>query len=877
MLKWIKSKRKKYKDKVKEEIDSTVQNDYDHYFCKLPDNIGVISNFILKLFFSGVKVVREQTLDLNSLHQEGIVVYVTKYKSYFRYLFYYTRYKQDHLPYPQIGFDYSVVFWQPISRIWKIVFSHIKYFIRNFGLPDPYQRGYFQKELLNGRSALLSLVEQRGFHRRFIKAKTDPVQYLIKMQQSIDRPIFLVPKLMFFDKSPHRSMPSIIDFLFGSKENPGKMRRLFMLFKNPGKVFVETSEPINLKTFLNLEENQKRNIDYQTLALRRLLLSQINRHRQSITGPVLKSRLEMKESILTKERLQDFMEHHSQARNIPIQKLQKEASDFLEEIAADYNIIVIKLASMMLSWFLNTLFDGVTINEDGLNRVKNISKNGPVIFIPCHKSHIDYLILSYLLYNNNMPCPHVAAGKNLSFWPMGPLFRRAGAFFIRRTFKGAVLYSKVFSEYIHNLLAEGFNIEFFIEGGRSRTGKLILPKLGLLSILLNAYKNGACEDLIFAPIFIGYDRVMEESSYLHEIEGKEKQPENFMQVLKARKFLNKRYGRIYIQFHDPISLKDLLLQYGKPIEDMPSKEFNILCRNLGHRVINAINSVSVVTPHALVAAAVLNCAKKSFSFDHLMSHVETYMNHLLSQKAKLADTLLLDHTSTIERVLDTYVQRKFIDKVTEGPDTLHADALYKVNENKRPNLEYYKNNCISFFVPAAITALTILVKDAFQFSASDLHADYNFLQYFFKYEFAYDVDKTPEYFVRKNLKAFIDEAILMPHPKLPDTYNLTSSGFRKLQLFSRFLKPYFESYWIVLNYFMKYPQNSTKAKERLKKIETIGNRMYKKKEIERIEALSIINYNNGIEFFNYNGVKGSNDNEKILFYADGIHKYLNCI
>jgi len=273
----------------------------------------------------------------------------------------------------------------------------------------------------------------------------------------------------------------------------------------------------------------------------------------------------------------------------------------------------------------------------------------------------------------------------------------------------------------------------------------------------------------------------------------------------------------------------------------------------------------------------LNCAKKSFSFDHLMSHVETYLNYLLSQKAKLADTLLMDHNNSIERVLDTYVQRKFIDKVVKDPDALHTDALFKVNENKRPNLEYYKNNCISFFVPAAITALTILVKDAFQFSASDLHADYNFLQYLFKYEFAYDVDKTSEYFVRKNLKAFIDEAILMPHPKLPDTYNLTSIGFRKLQLFSRFLKPYFESYWIVLNYFMKYPQNSITAKERLKKIETIGNRMYKKKEIERIEALSIINYNNGAEFFTYNGVKGSDDNEKILFYADGIHKYLNCI
>jgi glycerol-3-phosphate O-acyltransferase len=877
MLKWIKTKQAAFREKRKREPGSAVQNDYDHYFCQLPESIGIVSSFFLKLFFSGLKVVEEQTRELNRLHKEGVVVYITKYKSYFRFLFYYTRYKRDRLPFPQIGFDYNVILWQPVSRIIKIVSAHVRYFIQNFSLPDPYQRGYIRQELLNGRSALLSLVEQKGFHRRFIKAKTDPIQYLIEMQESIDRPIFLVPLLMFFDKDPHRSIPSIIDFFFGSKENPGKLRRLFILFKNPGKVFAETSEPINLRAFLDLEENQKKSADHQALALRRTLLSQINRHRQSITGPVLKSREELKENILTKERLQNFMEHHSTTRNIPLQKVQKQASDFLDEIAADYNIIIIKLASALLTWFLNAMFDGITVNEDGLKRVKSMAQKGPVIFIPCHKSHIDYLILSHLLYKNNMPCPHVAAGKNLSFWPMGPLFRRGGAFFIRRTFKGAVLYSKVFAEYIHNLLSEGFNIEFFIEGGRSRTGKMILPKLGLLSILLNAYKNGACEDLIFSPIFIGYDRVLEESSYLHEIEGKEKQPENFRQVIKARKFLKKRYGRIYIQFHDPISFKEILLQYSTPIQDMPPKEFNILCRNLGHRMINAINGVSVVTPHALVASVAMNCAKKSFSFDHLLSHIETYVNYLLSQKVKLADTLLMDQINTIEHVLDTYVQRKFIEKVSESPDALITAGLFKVNENKRPNLEYYKNNCISFFVPAAITALAILVKDAFQFSASDLHGDYKFLQYFFKYEFAYDVDKTPEYFVRKNLKVFIDDAILMPHPKLPDTYNLTSSGFRKLQLFSRFLKPYFESYWIVLNFLMKHSQNSMKAKERLKKIETIGNRMYKRKEIERKESLSVINYTNGIDFFAYNGVKGSEDNEKILFYADAIHRYLNCI
>nr|MBC8362576.1 hypothetical protein [Candidatus Desulfatibia profunda] len=381
--------------------------------------------------------------------------------------------------------------------------------------------------------------------------------------------------------------------------------------------------------------------------------------------------------------------------------------------------------------------------------------------------------------------------------------------------------------------------------------------------------------MIFTPIFIGYDRVLEESSYLNEIEGEQKQPESLRQVIKARKVLKKRYGRIYIQFHDPISFNELLEQYDTPIEEMPSKEFNILCRNMGHRIINAINQVSVVTPHALVAAAVMNCSKTSFTYEHLLSHIDTYLSHLYSKEAKLADTLLMDHVHAVEHAMETFMQRKFIECLTKDKEPFQTDALFKVNESKRPNLEYYKNNCITFFIPAAITALSILIKDAFQFSASDLHADYKFLQYFFKYEFAYDVDRTPEDYVRKNLKAFIDDAILMPHPTLPDTYNLTSSGFRKLKFFAGFLKTYFESYWIVLDFFRQHSQNSIKPKERLKKIDAIGHRMYKQKEIDRNEALSRINYSNGVDFFTTNGVKGSEDHEKIAYYADAIQRYIN--
>ena len=875
MTKTVKSKLAELRTRLKKMIDAVLGGTHDHYLCYLPENTGFLSFFMLKLFFSGVKIDKEQTAVFQTIPKDAIIVYVTRYKSYFEYIFYHTRYKEEGLPSPEIGFSCKVFMLQPLSRIFKIFLANLDYFFKNRVFPDPYSSGYIKKELLGGRSALLSLIDDKGFRQRFIKSKTDPIRYLIETQATIDRPIYIIPQLMFFNKKPQRSIPSMIDILFGTEENPGKIRRLVTLFKNPGKVFVEISNPVSLKHFIENTKDNKQNIEHQSLVLRRYLLSQINRHRQAITGPTLKSKEELKESILTSDRLRSFMDRFAKTRKISKQKVFKEADGYLEEVAANYNMAVIRVLVTTVKWIVNIMFEGINVNSDALSRVKNMSQKGPLILMPCHKSHIDYLILSYLMFNNNMPCPHIAAGKNLSFWPMGPIFRRGGAFFLRRTLKGAVLYTKVFTEYIQKLLEEGFNIEFFIEGGRSRTGKLITPQLGLLSILLNAFKNGACDDMIFVPIFVGYDRVLEENSYLNEIEGGQKEAENFLQILKAGKFLKKRYGQIYVRFHEPLSLKELLSSYGSPIQEMTPKIQNAFCRDLGHRILNAIDSLSIVTPYALVASAVLNCSKESFSHDHLMSHIGTYMNYLSSQNVKLADTLLIDHVHAVNHVLDIYIQRKFIERISWNKFNELSDAQFRVNTNRRPLLEYYKNNSISFFIPAAFTALLILEKDAFQFSASNLHSGYKFLQEFFKNEFSYSVDRPPEYFVRKSLKSFIDDAIIIPHPTLPDTYNLTSAGFRKLNLFSSFLKTYFESYWIVINFFIRYPKNSISVKERLKKIQSLGNRMYRQKEIKRKESLSKVNYDNAVNFFITHGVRGSDDDEKIGFYADAIQRGLN--
>ncbi len=864
------------KKKWNQWISRLISGTHNHFACYLPKSTGWIAKIIFNLFFANIQLPRHHAETIKALEKTGIIIIVNKYRSPFEYLFYHMRYTHEGLSYPAIGFDYRFFFWQPVYRFFIILLAIADHFLKHFSLQNPYRSGFIQERLLAGDTALLSLVEEKGFYRRFVKSKTDPLHYLIEMQKHTDRPIIFLPHLMFFSKAPRTTQLTLVDLIFGTQENPGRLRRLFSILKNPKKIFIETADPVILTDILNQPDIARLPAKEQAVALRRHLLSQINQHRQTITGPTLKSRLEIQEEMLTNRQVQDIITEYAVEQDVSIHQAHREAAEFLDEIAANYNPKMIRLFDVTLRWMFKTIFEGMVIDYKGLDKVKQVSKKGPLILVPCHKSHLDYLILSYVFFNNNMPCPLIAAGKNLSFWPLGPIFRGGGAFFLRRTFKGERLYPKIFAAYIQKVLNEGFHIEFFVEGGRSRTGKLLPPKIGLLSLLIDAYMANPWEDMTFVPIYIGYDRVLEESAYINEIEGGKKTPENLKNVIKARKFLKKKYGKIYLNFHDPFSLKTFLDRRERPGSASTSVETKNLYYTFGKKLISAINQVSMVTPHAIIASAILNCGQKRFDYNQLMVHVNTYMAYLVSQNINMADTLILDRTKAFHQVLNAFVHNKIIEKTpSEFSRSARANPLYKIIEARRPALEYYKNNCIIAFVPAAFTALAILKTDAFQFSSVDIHVSYKFLQEFFENEFVCDPDQPVEFLVRKNLKALIDDAIIMPHPTLPDTYNLTSAGYRKLKLFAGFLVPYFESYWIVLNFFRKYTKKSIfETRDYMKKVQSLGSRMYKRKEVERKEALSKINYKNAVLFFTSHGVtEPEKDADQIEFYSEIIEKY----
>jgi len=227
--------------------------------------------------------------------------------------------------------------------------------------------------------------------------------------------------------------------------------------------------------------------------------------------------------------------------------------------------------------------------------------------------------------------------------------------------------------------------------------------------------------------------------------------------------------------------------------------------------------------------------------------------------------------------IDRYLARKLIEKAPGEKDLPEDRTEFIASAAKRSFLEYYKNNCISYFIPAAFTALAVLKKDAFQFISTNLHTEYQWCQDFFKYEFAFDLERPPAQCVRKVIKAFIDDAMLMPHPTLPECYQVTATGYRKLRSFAAFLKPYFESYRVALRFIEKNRKEDLDVRDKLKKIQSLGHQMVKTGEIDLVESVSKINYANGLNYFVSKGVKSHADSELIAYYDACIQTNLNAI
>lgn len=817
----------------------------DVYGCVLYERASYPLRPVLERMIRHGQMPDDQKKLIETLAKQGIIIYALRFRSIFDLLYIKTRLFQMGLPHPEFVFDMRPYKLMPFTRAWSLRFHHFNHYLKHSSLPNPYENSFYEHLIREGKTGILFLLSEESYSRRAAFFGEDPIQHLLEIQSEIEKPIFVVPCAIIYSRHPNKESSQTLA-PWSTQKKPGTMRKTISFLRGYRDTILEIGEPINLKDVIFELSPISIERKTQIFQIRRNLIDSLNNVHRSILGPALKSKLELKEIIMNNPKLQTYMRRRVKSTGQKMWDIHKEANKYLEEIAADYSYSLVKIMKRILGWVWNTIFDGIEIDEEGLRRVKKAAQRHTLVYIPCHKSHIDYLILSYVIFQANLSPPFIAAGKNLSFWPLGPILRRGGAFFVRRTFHGQRLYAEVFSLYVKTLVHLGHNIEFFIEGGRSRTGKLILPKLGLLSILIQAVEEGYCDDLVFVPTAICYDRIPEEESYVHEITGGSKQKESIKQLFTLGRFLKRRYGRVYVRFAKPISLTQYLERNKFDLQKMRPREHREMHRDFAFRIINSINTVSVVTPHALVASSLLSTPRSGMALITLKLIIQSLYKYLVYLNVRFARTFN-NYDAIIEETLIDLENSKVIERVRE-PEDGEEDELIAIDEKKRHVLEYYKNNIIHFFLPASFVAISILAQKTFRPQINIIIDDFITLKKLFKHEFVYDNDIPNDKYI-ENVCTFFHENQWIENYNSENEFDLNHEGLRICELFASFVYNYLEGYWVCLRG-LRLLEKKEKFfdKDFVKKLINEGNKALKLGFIERAESISKIMYENALKY-----------------------------
>ena len=319
---------------------------------------------------------------------------------------------------------------------------------------------------------------------------------------------------------------------------------------------------------------------------------------------------------------------------------------------ADSNSQILGGLAILFRKIWKQLYLDVSVNTDGINLIQKAKKYGSIIYLPTHRSYIDFLILSYMCYHRHIPIPYIAAGEDfLGIALVRYFFRKAGAFFLRRSFNGDRLYTAIFSTYVTQLLIDSQALEFFIEGTRSRSGKMLHPKLGLLNIVTASYLDQKTKNCILVPISINYERTMESNLYSSELEGNKKHKETLSNLFKSRSVLQTNFGQISIHIDQPIYLneytKDFItfmnLKGYIPKRYIPNLNYTLIDNNNDQQIDEILNENNVYNPYTI--------KKHRYHFNRQLGYLLVYRMNCISQAhpTHLVATLLLQYRNGITR------------------------------------------------------------------------------------------------------------------------------------------------------------------------------------------------------------------------------------
>ncbi|MEF3082174.1 glycerol-3-phosphate 1-O-acyltransferase PlsB [Luteimonas sp. SMYT11W] len=511
----------------------------------------------------------------------------------------------------------------------------------------------------------------------------------------------VVPVSIFVGRSPDKNNGWFAVLFSENWTIVGRFRRLLAILLNGRDTLVRFAEPVDVRPLLAEGLDAERTVR----KLSRVLRTHFNRVREAIIGPDLSTRRLLVDKVLASPAVKDAIADQARRDNSKPEDAWKKAHAYAYEIAADYSHPVVRSASYLLTTVWNRIFRGVLVHH--IDTLKAAAPGHEIVYVPSHRSHMDYLLLSYLLYNRGIVPPHIVAGINLNLPVIGTILRKGGAFFIRRSIRGNALYSTVLAEYVAQLVAGGYSIEYFVEGGRSRTGRLLAPKGGMVSMTLRAFLRQPSRPVLFQPIYVGYEKLMEGSSYLDELSGKSKKKESIWQLLwSIPQVLRSNYGQVVVNFGEPIALADVLAEHatgwdGNAVADSERPEWLSRTVDVIAQKINVnINRAADVNPINLLALALLSTPK------HAMGEADLLAQIALS-KQLLVDVPYSDRVTVTPHTPQEIVAHGEEINVLERVAHPLGD-VFRVDDEKSVLLTYFRNNVLHLFTASAWIACCFL-------------------------------------------------------------------------------------------------------------------------------------------------------------------------
>lgn len=482
----------------------------------------------------------------------------------------------------------------------------------------------------------------------------------------------------------------------GDPRDPDPVRARWLHARYPDRVRLVAGAPATVEALRDAWREKSPESDFTEFVAHRAWLA-LERAERTIRGNRYKVPKFVDEAITSRIDFQQEVIHTARDQGKTGEWGLKKSRRYLKEIAATHSPLVIDLVANAVHWLYRKSYGSINYDRKELLDLYSLGRQSPVAFVPSHKSNFDHLVLHYVLWENDFPPNHTAGGINMNFFPLGPIVRRAGVFFIRRSFKDNELYKLVLRRYIDYLVEQRFSLEWYMEGGRSRSGKLRPPKYGMFTYTADSFLRGKTEEMYFLPIAIAYDQVIDVGSYTAEQTGESKDKESASWLVRTIRRLQLNSGDIHVRFGEPLALSKELT--GLNAHDDNSLAIKKLAFEVGRRV----NRVTPVTPTALVSIALLAASGRALTFAELSAQTQRLTRFIQLRSIPTTYRDAIDTDREVASVLESLKAHGLLTSFGDGPE-----VVWNIAASQHLAAAYYRNTVVHFFLAGSIAEVALL-------------------------------------------------------------------------------------------------------------------------------------------------------------------------